>query len=401
MIRGVTQGRQGHHGVGHGREDRAEAVLAVQPRGDEPGRQADRARAPPLGPARLDQAQQPVDRHEQPAPARAGRVGDVAALGEGRREEQLGDADPARIARARLGRHQDQQRHDHGPRPVGHLVEVEREPARQQHDLDRHHRHRAPGHLAEQRERDPGEHVAARRPALREDRRPRAAHVRRLGIVADQLQRVVGLDRRAEVALAAGIERPAAVSTLPGAQIDPDPALERVVDVAEKMLVENVFRRDRRVGLELEDPVPVGALQLHEAAPGIVDRLGQAPGRQLGRIEAARHLGRAPRLGHAFAQARSLRRLDHSTPYNDHPTGHAVSTKAPRRQGNRCRSRVERVASCCAHASAVGTRPFQRPPTPRRWRTAESTVIATNSSAASGRLGSQTHGRPYQRVIGR
>ena len=75
---------------------------------------------------------------------------------------------------------QHEQRHEDGARPVGDLGEVEREPARQQHDLDRHHRHGAPGHLAEQRQQDAGEDVAARRAAARQDRLAGARHVRRV-----------------------------------------------------------------------------------------------------------------------------------------------------------------------------------------------------------------------------
>ena len=46
---------------------------------------------------RLDQPQQPVDAEEEAAPGGAGRVGDVVALGLGRRHEQLGDPDAARV----------------------------------------------------------------------------------------------------------------------------------------------------------------------------------------------------------------------------------------------------------------------------------------------------------------
>ena len=45
------------------------------------------------------------------------------------------------VARLRPLRHQHHQRHDDGAAPIGDLVEMERKPSRQQHDLDRHHRH--------------------------------------------------------------------------------------------------------------------------------------------------------------------------------------------------------------------------------------------------------------------
>ena len=76
-----------------------------------------------------------------------------------------------------------------------------------------------------------------------EDRLARARHVRCVRIVADQLEREVGLDPRADVEVAAGVERPAAVGALPGAQIDGDLVLERLVDLAEEMLEQDVLRR--------------------------------------------------------------------------------------------------------------------------------------------------------------
>ena len=83
--------------------------------------------------------------------------------------------DAARVHRLRLQRLQHEERHHHGARPVGNLVEVEREPRRQEHDLHRHGRHRAPRHLAVEREQRAREDVRARRAAAREDRLARAA----------------------------------------------------------------------------------------------------------------------------------------------------------------------------------------------------------------------------------
>ena len=138
----------------------------------------------------------------------------------GRRDEQLRDVHVARVLRLRLQRLQDEKRHHHGARPVGHLVEVEREPRRQEHDLDRHGRHRAPRHFAVEREQRAGEDVGARRAAAREDRLARAAHVRRVDRVADHLQREIGLHAGAHVELAFVEERPAAVRSLDAAEID-------------------------------------------------------------------------------------------------------------------------------------------------------------------------------------
>ena len=65
-----------------------------------------------------------------------------------------------------------------------------------------------------------------RRAAAGEDRLARAAHVRRLGIVADHLQREIGLHAGADVEVAAVEQRPAAMRALDAAQIGGDLALE-------------------------------------------------------------------------------------------------------------------------------------------------------------------------------
>ena len=154
---------------------------------------------------------------------------------------------------------------------------MEREPAGQQHQLDRHHRHGAPGHLAEQGEMDPGEHIDARRAAARQDLLAGPPHVRCRRVVTDQLERKVGPDAGAEVEIAAEEQRPAAMLGLAGAQIGGDLVLERLVDLVEKMLEEHVVGRNRRVGLELEHPVAIRLLQRFQIAPGIVDQREASP----------------------------------------------------------------------------------------------------------------------------
>ena len=199
-----------HHGVRHRRINPAEPVLAVEPLAHEGDRRVDRALARALR-----------ERAARPRAARRRRT-----LNSDRPERALGTRRPAPacrartarctvmprgIARARPLRHQHQQRHDHGARPVGDLGQMEREPARQQHDLDRHHRHRAPRQFAEERELDAGEDVAVGGAAMRQDRRARPRHVRRVGRVARGLQREIGFDARREIELAAVKQRPAAM----------------------------------------------------------------------------------------------------------------------------------------------------------------------------------------------
>ena len=134
---------------------------------------------------------------------------------------------------------------------------MEREPARQQHDLDRHHRHGAPRHLAEQGERDAGEDIAARGPAMGENGFSRAQHMGGVGGVADQLQGIVGFDAGADVEVAALVERPAAVVGLAPPQIDGDLVVDRLVDLAEEMAEQHIFRGNGRIRLEFEAPMAV------------------------------------------------------------------------------------------------------------------------------------------------
>jgi len=54
--------------------------------------------------------------------------------------EQFVDGRAAWIDRLGLERLQNQQRHDHGARPIRYLVDVERKPFWQQHDFHRHDR---------------------------------------------------------------------------------------------------------------------------------------------------------------------------------------------------------------------------------------------------------------------
>ncbi len=187
---------------------------------------------------------------------------------------------------------------------------------------------------------------------MRQDRLARPHHVRRIRIVADQLEGEVGLDARADVEVAAGIERPAAVVGLSGPKIDRDPALKLGIDLVEEMLEQHVLRGDGRIGLELEDPVPVGLLALLEPAAGFLDHLGELLARRSEEIEAPREIGRSPGIGDGFPETGFLRHLHHFTPALRVFVASVQSrTKARARQGNRMSQCVERRADCCPQAS--------------------------------------------------
>ncbi len=255
MIGRVAQAAIGHDSVGHGRKDAAQPVLAVQPLGNPVDCRLDGTLARVLRQQRLADAQRLVDGQEQIAPRAAGRVGQIGALFFRRHHEQFADVHGARVQCLRLQGRQHQQRHDHRARPIGHLAEMERRPARQQHDLRRHHWHRAPRHLFEQSERETGEDIGARRAAGLQDGLAGAPHVRRLDIVAAELQREVRLDRGADVELAAMEQRPAAMVGLGRPQINGELLLDAVVDLAGEMLEHDVLGGDGGIRLQLEAPV--------------------------------------------------------------------------------------------------------------------------------------------------
>ena len=97
---------------------------------------------------------------------------------------------------------------------------------------------------------------------MRQDRLARAGHVRRVDVVADHLQREIGLDAGADVERAGVDERPAAMIALHPAQIDGDQALELEVGrLAAEVPEQDVFGGNGRVRLEFEAPVAVLALR--------------------------------------------------------------------------------------------------------------------------------------------
>src|SRR6185437_10059877 len=120
------------------------------------------------------------------------------------------------------------------------------------------------------------EDVGVRGAAAGEDRLAGALHMWRVGIVTDQLQRVIGFDRTAQVELAAEVKRPAAVPALSLSQVDRELALELRLDLIQEMHHQDVFGRNGAIGLELEDPVPVGPLLPDQRVAGGGDRLTEA-----------------------------------------------------------------------------------------------------------------------------
>ena len=84
-------------------------------------------------------------------------------------------------------------------------------------------------------------------------------------VIADHLQREVGLDAGAHVEGAAMEQRPTAMHLLHATKIDTDQTLKLVIlRLASKMAQQHVFGRYRGVGLQLEAPMSVRMLTLQQ-----------------------------------------------------------------------------------------------------------------------------------------
>ena len=268
VILRITEQIVHHHGVGHRRENRTQTVNPVEALGDERHGLVDGALTRGFREQRIDNAQDLVEKIEARKPEltlmrRLRRHADRLRVF----QEQFIDTDAERIARARLLVHQHQQRHDHGARPVRNLGQVNGKPARQQHDLHRHHRRRAPCHDAEQREHDAGEHVALDRAAAAKHFLARLFHIRRIGRITDHLQREVSLHAGAHIELVAVEQRPAAILVLDTAEIVRDLGFQRSVDrLGQIVPQQDILRRNRGVGFKLEHPVAVGLAMVQQSA---------------------------------------------------------------------------------------------------------------------------------------
>ncbi len=266
-----------HHGIRHGREDGAQAILAVQPFAHELFRTGDGALAQATGEQRLRHAQPGVEHAEHAEPdAILMRCPRRQAGCLARTDKQFVDADAARIPCLGAQAVEHQQRHDHRAGPVGHLGQMEREPERQQHDLDRHHRHRLPRHHAIQREQRAGEDIAGLRPAHRVDGLAGTPHMLGIGVVADHLEGEIRLHAGADVGATLMEQRPAAVGVLDPAQIARDTRFQHVIrSFAQIMDQQYIFGRDRGIRLQLEYPVAIGPLGCQQGVQRAAERAFQ------------------------------------------------------------------------------------------------------------------------------
>ena len=127
-----------------------------------------------------------------------------------------------------------------------------------------------PRDLAKERQAETSENVGPCGAAVIQDGLARTLHMGGVDVVADQLQSVVGLDRRADVEVALVIERPTAMLALAIAQIGADLVLKLLVDFIEVVFEQDIFRRNRRIRLQLVEPVAIRGLDVIKRGPYFV-----------------------------------------------------------------------------------------------------------------------------------
>jgi hypothetical protein len=124
-----------------------------------------------------------------------------------------------------------------------------------------------PAPLAEDREIDSGEGIASLDPAKAPNDLSRARHMGRVGIVADEFQGEVGLDRGGDVSRAAFIDGPPASGQLLPPQVLGRFAGALLAQAPEEVQSQHVLGFEDRVALELGAPVAVRVLNGEEIAP--------------------------------------------------------------------------------------------------------------------------------------
>ncbi len=102
---------------------------------------------------------------------------------------------------------------------------------------------------------------------------PSLHHVRRIGVVTDQLQDEVGLDRCAHIGASARIACPTALWKLLGSQVVCRLPHLLLASSAQEVQQQNVLALENGVAFELGAPVPVGLLQTQQLLPGPQDRI--------------------------------------------------------------------------------------------------------------------------------
>ena len=135
---------------------------------------------------------------------------------------------------------------------------------------------------------------------------PGPGHMRRLGIVTDQLQDEIGLGRRADIGATAWISTPSAVRELLGPQIVGRPLHLLLAGATQKVQQKNILALEDGVSLELRTPMTVRLLQIQQALPRSLDGLANL-------LQAVDRLRRRLRISPGGLQDSLQRHLIHSS----------------------------------------------------------------------------------------
>lgn len=211
VVEVVAQQMQRDDGVDGGRLDTAPAAVVLLAFDDPAGGRVHREAAHPARGDPVIEVQRLVEALEDTVPTgrRCGAPGWVRFAGVGVQLVQCEGGGPDRPLRG-----DDSERHDGLAGPAAEVVDIERDPLREEHQLGREFRQVVPFPPPEQGQPDPGEHPARRDPALFPDPPRGAEHVRVVRPVPGQPQCHVRLDGCGQVPRSIVERGPGAVTEL-------------------------------------------------------------------------------------------------------------------------------------------------------------------------------------------
>ena len=351
MVGRIAERVEHQHAVGHGREDRAEAVVAVEPL-DRRRRPRRRSRACAVAGGkrarRACRTASTASKNLDPAPGLMGALR-PSAHRLGRRDEQLVDARRRagswRSASAPAGRAAARARCAPSRRSCSRWNGNQRGRSMISTGIAGVPRQGIAPYSASRKRVKTLRRVAA---AMREDRLARPAHVRRLRVVADHLQREIGLHAGADVERAGVKQRPAAVRR-PGCGADrrrscaraPRPAARRG-NAGTARIPPGWSRRPRARSTSARRPAGARASASLAARDASLDRLERERAvKRHAHGEPLRSVRRRP----CRAPARTIDAAAVSRTHRPFDRSRAVRSASSRRRGRRC-------SSACARAAA-------------------------------------------------
>ena len=274
MVVGIAQGDERDERIEHRREDRGQAVAALEAL-EHPGlgpfegpftEGMQALPAHPLGEfVEPVQPQEDVPQREVEVARAEGLIQFPLAVG-----VELVEVDLHLPCRPEMV--DDGQRDDHGPRPVAHLPEVDMEPFADEEHLARDGGHVVPGHQADEGQVELRKGVHPRHAAEGPGHFPGAEHAWIGGGDAGQFQRQVGLDRGVHLGRAVGVDVPAAVAELLLEDVMDGLALPDRVHLPPPVVEGHHVGDQRHVDHQLAHPVTLGLLLRKQVALGSGDR---------------------------------------------------------------------------------------------------------------------------------